>query len=569
MRVHGGRARRGGGITGAAHEGHAATLRDYLHVLRRRKWIVLQAVVLVPAAAIAFSLHQQKLYQAQAKVLLSAQNLAAQLTGTQNTGVSEPQSEIVQTQAEVARVPDIAAAVLRRVPAPGLTVQGFLSASGVSASPNADILTFSVTNHDPVLAERLVDEYASAYTVYRRRLDTSAIHNALASVDERIRRLVKAGGGRSSLYSSLIERQETLATMSALQTSNASVVQNASKATLTQPKTSRNGILGLFLGIVLGIGLAFLWEALDTRVRSAQEIGARLGLPLLGRIPAPRKSLRESNRLVMLGDPSATEAEAFRMLRTSLEFATLGRDVRSIMITSAVEQEGKSTTIANLAVALARAGQRVILVDLDLRRPYLDRFFNLQGPGITQVALGRATLEEALTQGTVALTVRPARPAAAAASASAHVRVTANGNGYGDARALKGVLAVLPSGPTPPDPGEFVGTAALSELLVELRSLADVVLVDAPPVLHVGDALTLSSKVDGIIVATKMKIVRRHMLGELARQLAGSPTPVLGYVVTGAQEDGGYGYGYDDYGYAPRPYERREHPERVGGGGEA
>ena len=323
--------------------GHgAATLRDYLHVARRRKWIILLAVVLVPAAAIAFSLHEQKLYQAQAKVLLSAQNLAAQLTGTQNTGINEPQTEIVQTQAEVARVPAIAERVLRNVPAPGLTVASFLADSGVSASPNSDILTMEVTNHDPALAKRLVDEYAASYAVYRRKLDTSAIHNALVNVDGRIQQLVKAGGGHSSLYSSLIEHQQTLATMSALQTSNAEVVEYASKATLTQPKTSRNAILGIFLGIVLGVGLAFLWEALDTRVRSAQEIGERLGgLPMLGRLPVPGKPFRGTNRLVMLGDPSATDAEAFRMLRTSLEFATLGREARTIMVTSAVEQEGQ------------------------------------------------------------------------------------------------------------------------------------------------------------------------------------------------------------------------------------
>jgi Mrp family chromosome partitioning ATPase len=547
-------------------------LRDYLHVVRRRKWIILQAVVLVPAAAIAFSLHQQKLYQAQAKVLLSTQNLAAQLTGTQNTGVSEPQTEVVQTQAEVARVPAIAARVLGRIPRSGLTVNSFLTRSSVSASTTADILSFGVTNHDPALAKRLVDEYASSYAVYRRKLDTAAIHNALVNVDGRIQSLVAAGGKHGSLYTSLVQRQQTLATMSALQTSNAQVVQYASKPVLTQPKTSRNAILGLFLGIVLGIGLAFLWEALDTRVRSAQEIGDRLGLPMLGRIPAPRKALRDNHRLVMLGDPTATEAEAFRMLRTSLEFATLGRDIRTIMITSAVEQEGKSTTIANLAIALARAGQKVILVDLDLRRPYLDRFFNLQGPGLTQVALGRATLEQALSFGAVSLSVRPQRETQV--TGNGHVRVSSvnlvgngngngNGNGHGLGGSVKGVLAVIPSGPMPPDPGEFVGTAALSELLAELRELADIVLVDAPPVLHVGDAMTLSAKVDGIIVATKMKVVRRNMLGELNRQLAGSPTPVLGYVVTGAQEeDAGYGYGYG-YGYTPRPYERREQAEPV------
>ena len=115
----------------------------------------------------------------------------------------------------------------------------------------------------------------------------------------------------------------------------------------------------------------------------------------------------------MLDDPTGVQAETFRMLRTNLDFVTLDRDVRTIMVTSAVEQEGKSTTIANLAVALARAGQRVVLVDLDLRRPFLDKFFGLTGPGITQVALGHASLENALARITWPIRIRAWRAAAA------------------------------------------------------------------------------------------------------------------------------------------------------------
>ena len=121
---------------------------------------------------------------------------------------------------------------------------------------------------------------------------------------------------------------------------------------------------------MLGVGLAFGIDALDTRVRSATEIGERLGLPLLARVPPPPKGFAKENRLVMLAQPTGTSAEAFRMLRTNLDFATLEDvDVRTILVTSAVEQEGKSTTAANLALAEARAGRRVALVDLDLRRP--------------------------------------------------------------------------------------------------------------------------------------------------------------------------------------------------------
>jgi polysaccharide biosynthesis transport protein len=336
----------------------------------------------------------------------------------------------------------------------------------------------------------------------------------------------------------------------------------------------RNAILGIVLGIVLGLGLAFLWEALDTRVRTAEEIGEKLGgLPLLARVPSPSKKVRTERRLVMLDEPTGTEAETFRMLRTNLDFVSLDRDARTIMVTSAVEQEGKSTTIANLAIAMARAGQRVVLVDLDLRRPYIDKFFHVDGPGVTQVALGHVPLEQALA--TVAIAdpgpaetslgenARGVRVKVVGANGNGNGNGHGNGNGNGHAKVVRGVLQVLPSGPIPPDPGEFVGTNALSEILAELRDRFDIVLIDAPPVLRVGDAMTLSTKVDGVIVVARMKVVRRQMLTELARQLHAMPTPVLGFVATAAGEEQGYGYGYGyGYGHYAKPYVQSEPAER-------
>ena len=300
----------------------------------------------------------------------------------------------------------------------------------------------------------------------------------------------------------------------------------------------------------LVLGLAFLREAFDTRVRTAEEIGERLALPLLGRVPKPPKKLQKDDRLVMLADPTGVQAEAFRILRTNLDFARLDRDVQTVMVTSAVEQEGKSTTVANLALTLARAGERVILADFDLRRPYLERFFDLHGPGLTDVALGQANLDDALA------------PIAITSSARS------NGSLVGAYESLRsegespGRLQVLPCGPLPPDPGEFVAGRRVEMILEELRERASIVLLDTPPVLHVGDAMTLSTKVDGLVVVTRMNVVRRHMLAELRRHLAASTTIKLGFILTGAvaHEDYGYGYGYSQ---RPKPQAtRRERKQR-------
>lgn len=520
---------RGSSEHGEARDG--AGLRDYLRVARRRKWIILQAVVLVPAAAVLLSLGQVPLYEASAEVLLSRQNLATSLTGTPDPTASLQAERVAQTQAELAHVPTVAARTLTAAKVSGRTPEQLLERSEVSAKQNADLLEFRVTDSSPALAVLLANEYARQYTNYRRELDTTGIKRAAGEVRARIGELDALGQGDTPLYASLLEKEQQLSTMEALQTSNAFVVRSAATAEQVQPRPVRNGLLALALGLLVGVGLAFLWDAFDTRVRSADEIAQRLHLALLARIPEPPRKLRKENRLIMAADPMGAQAEPFRMLRTNLEFANLEREAQVIMVTSAVESEGKSTTVSNLALALARAGKRVVLVDLDLRRPVLHQLFGLEGhSGLTQVALGHVTVDRALAR--VTLGSEPTT------GPSAHL------SGRGDG---KGGLTVLTSGPLPPDAGEFVATRALASVLHELRSRADVVLIDAPPLLQLGDAMTLSGKVDALLVVTRLKVVRRPLLNELRRVLAAIPTPKLGFVVTGAETEEGYGSGYGGY----------------------
>ena len=531
---------RGEDVLRQATATHVSTLRDYLQVARRRKWIILQAAVIVPLAALAFSLHQQSQFRGSSQVLLSQQDLSSQLTGA-STSTNDPADRQAQTQASLARVPDVAQGAIARVHA-AISPTAFLASSSVTAGTNSDILTFAVTNHDPALAARLATAYAHAYVAYRLEQDTAPINTALKEVLSQIATLPTHG----ALYTSLEDKATQLRTLAALKSANASVVQQAQTAVQTAPRTKRNVILGVLLGLFLGVGLAFLRESLDTRVRSADEIGEHLHIPLLARLPEPDKKLRAEDGLAMLADPSGVQSEAFRMLRTNVEFASLGKEAHVIMVTSATEQEGKSTTIANLAVAMARAGQHVVLIDLDLRRPYIDRFFGLGGrPGLTQVALGVAQLGEAIVRVPIG-------------SSDSVAATNDNGNGASSTRRLgRGALDVLPSGPIPPDPGEFVGTDRLTEILEHIRGHADVVLIDAPPLLHVGDALVLSAKVDAVLVVTRMDMMRRPILGELERLLETMPAHKLGFVVTGAEAEEGYGYGYGGY-YYHRAYGPRQ-----------
>ena len=524
-----------------------STIRDYVRLLLRRKWIVLATVVLVPALAIFFALRQESLYRTSAKVLLKQGNLAAILSGIQDTSVYLDPNRVAQTQIELAETPAVAARVLK---AAGIThgdPNAFLGSVSITADPNADILTFTVTNHDPVLAERLANAYATQYTLFRRQLDTNSLKQALKDVSQRIADL--QANGQSAYSKDLVNSSQQLRTLLAVESSNAVVARQAEGAAKIQPRPKRYGILGLAIGIMLGVGFAFIRDALDTRVRSAEEIAQRLGIPLLGRLPEPSRQLQRSNGLVMLENPTSVEAEAFRVLRTNLDFANVERQARSIMVTSALEEEGKSTTVANLAVALARSGRRIVLVDLDLRRPFVERFFKLEGrPGLTNVVLGHATLEEA--------TARVAIPGVERQG------VPSEENGHSP---VGGFLDVLPSGPIPPDPGEFVGTGAVSHVLKELAQHYDLVLVDTPPILHVGDALTLASSVDAVILMARLPAVRRPILKELKRVLENCPGAKLGFALAGAHLEEGYGYGYGYYyysHYASRQGARTREPVR-------
>ena len=212
-----------------------------------------------------------------------------------------------------------------------------------------------------------------------------------------LNRLQASGDTSSALYASLLEKSQLLATMQTLQTSNASVIRTAGTASQTQPRTVRNAAFGLALGLLLGLGLIFLRESLDTRVRSAEELSQQLQLPLLARLPEPPRKLRKGNRLIMVDSPQSRAAEAFRVFATNVEFANLDHQARTFLFTSAAEDEGKSTSVANLAVAFALTGRRVVLVDLDLRNPQQHRFFALrEQPGLTDVALGHCELTDAL-----------------------------------------------------------------------------------------------------------------------------------------------------------------------------
>jgi non-specific protein-tyrosine kinase len=516
----------------------SSPLRGYIAVLWRRKWVALQCIVIVPLIALLLTQFQKPKYQSSAEVLLNRTDLAQALTGIQDPAAAQAPERLAATQAQLARVPTIAQRALNSV---GLKEgpQYLLGESTVEANPDADLLEFKVTDRDPALAQRLATAYARKFTVYQAELEQQSLNNALSDINRRLKLLESAGQGASPLHAELVQRRNQLMTLQALQTPPSAVVQDAGAAAKVAPRPVRSAVLGLAVGLILGLGLAFLYDTLDPRVWSAPEAADALGIRLLGRIPR----LRKDRTLVMVEDPQSPGAEAFRMLSTNIDFANEDGSARKILITSAVAGEGKSTTTANLAVAMARKGHHVVVVDLDLRSPSLADFFSLDGhPGLTDVALGKIDLRQAIAVAGISSNGNPA-----ADSSQARHRETA-----------VGTLEVVPTGPLPLEPGQFVASPVVESIINELGTRADFVLIDTTPTLATGDSAVLSSYVDAVLVVLRLDLVRQPTLRELRQSLDAFRCEKLGVVVTATNERLRYGSYYS--GQRQRSSRSSRHP---------
>jgi polysaccharide biosynthesis transport protein len=524
----------------------SGALADYLATLSRRKWLLILPLVIVPLVAVAVTLGQTPVYRATAQVLLSNQNVVADATGAGSGAYVDP-TRVAATQSDVARSPQLVDRVVKSAHVAGLTAGEVSGGSTIVPELGADLLDFSFENGDPVAASRVATAYAREYTIFRRNLDTLALKNAIKNVQIKIDRLQARGvKDTSPLYTSLLDSQSKLETAATLQTANTTLLRPASGAEKVSPKPRRNAALGVGIGLMLGLLLAFVAEALDRNVRSESELELALGIPLLGRLPQPSRKLRQASGLVMLAEPQSVGAEAFRKLRTNIDFANLKLEAEVMLVTSALEQEGKSTTAANLAVAYARAGRKVALVDFDLRRPFLHRFFRRSPvPGITDIIAGRVSTIGALQEIALpSLTSNVSRIASTAAYASGVTPLEAQRNGTVGSTEIM----LLPAGSsTTADPADYMDSVALRELFAELRESFDFVVVDAPPTLAVGDALILSSVVDTILIVVGKRGLPRVALDDLVRQLETVRAPRIGFALAGAvgaEYSSGYHYGY-------------------------
>jgi succinoglycan biosynthesis transport protein ExoP len=492
-------------------------LRGYLSVLRRRWLLVAIILIATPVCAYLITKSQTPQYESSADVVVGGPSSSTVAPGI---GRSTDPARAAATQERLARLPAVARRVVENEGLAGETASDFLGRSNVTSDANADILTFSVRDSNAAKAVRLATAYAQAFTQYRREVESAAIGAARRDLKRQMQDLDRTGRGDTPLHASLAARDEQLAAAEVLPDLGAVVVQEATDSTQVSPHPTRNAALGIGLGILLMIGAAFFAEAIDTKVRSGDELEARLRRPVLGYLPAGADGSGKRRQLTMLAAPSSKDAEAVRMLRASFDYARLEAGMRSVMFSTFGAVDGKPAVAGNLAVALARSGRNVVLCDLDARSPSVAGIFGLNGgAGITDVTLNQARLTEAL----IPVPVRNGDSSSGGATAQLET--------------LAGTLRVVPLGTlNPPSPAEFVGSRAVADVLGELSTGADVVLVEAPPILAVSDPIALSASVDGLVLVTTLHGLRRETLTAVERSLASFSAPLLGVVVLGAPE---------------------------------
>ena len=535
-------------MVSAADRSEGATLRDYLAVVWRRKWLVLLVVVVATGAAYGLSALQTKMYSAASQLIYSdTVDVANPLGGSTYVDPTQRSVELESVGSVIAS-PELkkrANALIVADLGAGALKTGYKVSSEVVAGSDqtgtgttySSVVAIKGDSSDAELAAVTANSYAAAFIQMRTEQQRAQIGKAIDSVQKSLERMTTKTQKDSSDYILLQQRLYDLKILRATADGGFRVIVPASVPhTPYAPKPLRSAAIGLALGLFVGLGLAFLLELLDTSVRTDTDVAELLRQPILARIPRISKRLLDQSALVTITEPDGTSAEAFRMLRTNLAFMSVDDEVRSLVLTSCLQGEGKSVTVANLAVTMALGGKKVIVVDADLRRPRMHKYFGLDNErGVSTVVTGQTQLTDSL----LAVPVVP--------------HAGGNGAGFADWGAgseAKSRLYVLPSGPPTPNPGEIVSSRRLAGVIEALAAQADIVLVDSPAMLAVGDTPALADKVDGLLFLVEPDVVRKHTLAQAREQLDKLPCRMLGVII--ARRKAGSHY------YAARYYYRED-----------
>lgn len=442
-------------------------LRDYLRAIRKRWWLVVGAIGVAVGVGVTVTALTPPKYEASVTFFVNTRGVTT-AEAFQGGGFAQQR---VKSYVDILTSNRLAQNIVAKQP--GISPEEVQNAIVAQVVPDTVLLKVSVTDGDQARALRLAQ---------------------LLSVE----------------FPKLITALET-----APQTKTPTVVVSlVAEPRLAEqpvsPQPVRNAGLAVALGLVLGVGAAALRESLDTSVRSAEALTAAANAPVLSAVPFDTKA--ERSPLIIEGSAQSTRAEAMRQLRTNLQFVNVDRPMKSLVVTSALPGEGKSSTACNLGIAFAESGKRVILVDADLRRPKLAEYLGLEGAvGLTNVLAGQVAIGDALQPW--------------------------GGSG----------LWVLPSGYVPPNPSELLSSRNMSDLLTALGRGFDVIIIDTPPLLPVTDAAVMSTVADGCLMVTRHGKTTTAQVTAAAGALTAVGARLHGCVLNRAPRQTGGTYAYYSY----------------------
>ncbi|MFA5800893.1 MAG: Wzz/FepE/Etk N-terminal domain-containing protein [Thermoleophilia bacterium] len=506
--------------------------RALLGLMWHRKWILIVSIVVITSLAVGYTvLLSPNKYQSTTELLRKRSGLDRALLGSDFFDQSVNPEREMQTASDLVKSPQVISAVEDSM-GDRLGGKDADLLINVSIIKNSDILKITATDEDPQLAADVANSFAESYVTWRRQVDKEVVQTAYIPIEAQVL-ATPVELQETASYKVLKERLDVLKLMEATQTGNLEIVKAATVSNSpVSPKPVRTGIIAFFVSIIFGLGLIYIINVFDNSVRTADEITDVLDKPILGTIPTLSSSHNES--LVTLSNPAGICSEAYRLLKTNMGYIEPDKEIKSIMITSVGPSEGKSTTIANLAVTMARSGQRVIVLEADLRRPMLSHYMQLDNAvGLTSVIAGTCSLREALQM--IEAKVLGVQLDYDDASASWEQGQSAKNIG-----GIKPIYCVT-SGPIPPNPGELVSSDKLGLLIEEACKYADIVLVDSPPLGIVGDAASLATKVDGVLIVVRLAKTAKKSLNTFQDFFNNVPCNVLGIVVTDSNAKGSYG----------------------------
>jgi len=511
-------------------------LQQYFAVIKKWLWLIVASVLIATVSSYLGTRQMPRIYQAATTVMVG-QVLEQSDPNAQDLYLSQ---QLAQTYADMARRRPILDGV-----AEALGLDYIPSAENISARqvPGTQLLEITVRDTHPERAmyianaiahELILQSPTQAREEQERRAFVQAqlkdlesrIHETQDEIDQEQARLESANSARAiqQHQANIAALQEKFATYQSTYASllpaveggvnYISVVEPATVPTVPiSPRVGMTVMLASAIGLVLAVGGAFLIEYLDDTIKTSDDVARTADLPTLARI-ARIDGEAYPDKLIALHHPLSPIVEAYRLLRANLQFSAVDKPLHTLMVNSPGPGEGKSVTLANLAVVMAQSGLRVVAVDADLRRPVLHQVFGLPNSH---------GLSDAILQ---------ANP-----PVGEHLQATEVEN-----------LWLLASGPIPPNPAELLGSGRMAAVIEELRGQADMVLLDSPPALVVADALILSNRVDGVLVVNDAGRTRRSEARQGAEEFRRVRANLLGVVLNRLSRRRG-GYSHNHYYY--------------------